>query len=291
MVTKLDYNEKLVQAARAVLLELVRVLGEYREGIALVGGWVPGLLLPEYADEHVGSMDIDIALDHKLLEEAGYETICRKLESRGYRRSGEQPFIFFRDVPADDQTITVEVDLLAGEYEGTGRRHRTQRVQDTKARKARGCDLVFPMAEEIKISGTRPDGYRDTATIKIAGIVPFIIMKAMAMADREKEKDPYDIYFVLRHFPGGPAELTKIFQPHLKHGLVREGLEKLAEKFASPDHVGPNFVADFEDVDDEEEREMLKRDVFERVDNLLKNLGFSNNAANGGMKKVADCGS
>jgi hypothetical protein len=273
MVTRLDYNEQMVQAAHAVLLELVHILGEYREGIALVGGWVPGLLLPEDADRHVGSMDVDIALDHKLLEEAGYETICQKLETRGYRRSEEQPFIFFRDVPVGDETIPVEVDLLAGEYEGTGRRHRTQRVQDAKARKARGCDLVFPMAEEIKISGTRPDGYQDTATIKIAGIVPFIIMKAMAMADREREKDPYDIYFVLRHFPGGPDELIKLFQPHIKQGLVREGLDKMAEKFKSPNHVGPNFVADFEGVEDGEEREFLTRDVFERVDHLLRGLG------------------
>lgn len=273
MVTKLDYNEQMVQAARAVLLELVHVLGEYREGIALVGGWVPGLLLPKDADKHVGSMDVDIALDHKLLEEVGYETICQKLENHGYRRSEEQPFIFFRDVPLGDETIPVEVDLLAGEYEGTGRRHRTQRVQDAKARKARGCDLVFPMAEEITITGTRPDGYEDTATIKIAGIVPFIIMKAMAMADREKEKDPYDIYFVLRHFPGGPDELIRLFQPHIEHGLVREGLEKLAEKFASPNHIGPNFVADFEELEDGEERDMLKRDVFERVDYLLRGLG------------------
>jgi hypothetical protein len=276
MVTKLDYNERMVQAAHAVLLELVHVLGEYREGIALVGGWVPGLLLPQDADQHIGSMDVDIALDHQLLEEAGYETICAKLESRGYRRSDDQPFIFFRDVPAEDKTITVEVDLLAGEYEGTARRHRTQRVQDAKARKARGCDLVFPMAEEIRISGKRPDGYEDAATIKIAGIVPFIIMKAMAMADRQKEKDAYDIYFVLRHYPGGPDELIKRFEPHIEHGLVREGLEKLAEKFESPNHIAPNFVADFEDIEDAEEREMLKRDVFERMDYLLRSLGFSN---------------
>ena len=273
MVTRLDYNEQMVQAAHAVLLELIHVLAEYREGIALVGGWVPALLLPEDADEHVGSMDVDIALDHKLLEDTGYETICKKLESRGYRRSEKQPFIFFRDVPVGNETIPVEVDLLAGEYEGTGRRHRTQRVQDAKARKARGCDLVFPMAEEIKITGTRPDGYQDTASIKVAGIVPFIIMKAMAMADREKEKDPYDIYFVLRHFPCGPDNLIKLFEPHVEHGLVREGLEKMAEKFESPNHIGPNFVADFEGVENDEERELLTRDVFERVDYLLRGLG------------------
>lgn len=33
----------MVQAAHAVLLELVHVLGEYRGGIALVGGWVHSL--------------------------------------------------------------------------------------------------------------------------------------------------------------------------------------------------------------------------------------------------------
>jgi hypothetical protein len=32
MVTRLEYNEQMVQAAHAVLLELVHVLGEYREG-------------------------------------------------------------------------------------------------------------------------------------------------------------------------------------------------------------------------------------------------------------------
>lgn len=274
MVTKFDYNEDMVQAAHAVMLELVHVLGEYREGIVLVGGWVPSLLFPAAEDRHIGSMDVDIALDHKLLEEAGYETICQKLQSRGYRRSEEQPFIFFRDVPAGSGTISVEVDLLAGEYEGTGRRHRTQHVQDVNARKARGCDLVFPMTENITITGKRPDGYEDSAIIKIAGIVPFIVMKAMAMADREKEKDAYDIYYVLRHFAGGGEDLIALFLPHLQHGLIREGLEKLAEKFQSPNHIGPNFVADFEDVEDEEERDILKRDVFERVDFLLRGLGI-----------------
>ncbi len=273
MVTRVDYNEQMVQAARAVMLELVHVLGEYRDGIALVGGWIPTLLIPENTGKHIGSMDVDIALDHKLLQEAGYETICRKLESRGYRRSEEQPFIFFRDVPVGEESISVEVDLLAGEYEGTGRSHRTQRVQDAKARKARGCDLVFTMAEEITITGIRPDGYKDTTTVKIAGVVPFIIMKAMAMADRVKEKDPYDIYYVLRYYPGGLDGVIELFNPHLENGLVSEGLRKLADKFGSTDHIGPQFVADFEGLENGEERELLVRDVFERMDYFLGGLG------------------
>lgn len=67
---------------------------------------------------------------------------------------------------------------------------------------------------------------------------------------------------------------NEIHACYVEHGLVREGPEKMAEKFASPDHIGPNFVADVEDVEDEEDRAMLKRDVFERADYLLRGLGI-----------------
>ncbi len=39
-VTQRDYSNDLVNAAKSVLLELVRVLGEYQNQIVVVGGWV-----------------------------------------------------------------------------------------------------------------------------------------------------------------------------------------------------------------------------------------------------------
>jgi hypothetical protein len=48
--------------------------------------------------------------------------------------------------------------------------------------------------------------------------------------------------------------LAAEIKPHLDHGLVEEGLRKIADKFASPEHVGPKLVADFEDIQDDEER-------------------------------------
>ncbi len=46
-VTHRDYSADLVEAARSVLLELVGLLGEYRDDIVVVGGWVPQLILPQ----------------------------------------------------------------------------------------------------------------------------------------------------------------------------------------------------------------------------------------------------
>ena len=43
--TRTDYSADAVAAARTVMLELVRLLGEYRDEIVIVGGWVPKLLL------------------------------------------------------------------------------------------------------------------------------------------------------------------------------------------------------------------------------------------------------
>ena len=70
MVTRQDYESDAVQAARAVAIELTHLLSEYRENIVLIGGWVPELLCPQAEEAYVGSLDVDLALDHRRLTEA-----------------------------------------------------------------------------------------------------------------------------------------------------------------------------------------------------------------------------
>src|SRR4030042_1845219 len=209
-----DYTGEAVEAARSVLLEVSRLLGEYQDSIVVVGGWVPELLLSQAPRQHVGSIDVDIALDHRKLKEVGYKTILQLLLGRGYK-PGDQPFIFFRTVQLGDQTIDVEVDFLAGEYTGTARGHRTQKVQDMRPRKARGCDLAVNLATDVTLSGTLPGGGKDTTTIRVASIVPFLVMKAMELAGRLMEKHSWDIYYCIRYYPGGIEKLVEEFTPHL----------------------------------------------------------------------------
>lgn len=275
MVSKSDYSEVMVQAAHSVLLEVMRVLGEYRDDIAVVGGWVPELVIPNSEEQHIGTTDVDLALDHRMLDEIGYETIKNLLTKSGYRPDDQQPFIFYRDLEVDGTPVTIEVDLVAGEYAGTARKHRTQKVQDVRARKARGCDLVFDLFTKVTINGTLPDGRKDTTTIRVANIVSFLVMKGMALADRDKAKDVYDIYFCLINYPGGIDGIVQAILPHLKNKLVCEGLLKIKEKFQSPEHVGPVGVVDFKEITDPEERARIARDVSERAIALIKKLGLS----------------
>ena len=271
MVTRRDYTAAAVAAAKTVLIELAHLLREYREQTVLIGGWVPELLLSGGTSLHVGSMDIDLALDHRRIEAAGYKMIRELLLGRGYVQ-GKQSFVYYRDVESGNKSIRVQVDFLSGEYAGTGKGHRHQKIQDLLVRKVRGCDLAFDLAQEVTITGDLPGGGRDTVSIRVASVVPFLIMKGMALDERLKEKDAWDIYFCVLHFPGGISALAEAFRPYLAHGLVREGIEKIGKHFSSLNHIGPKFVADFEEVEEPEERARIMREAYERVQALLERL-------------------
>ena len=273
VIRRTDYTAEAVAAARSVLLEVVHTLGEYRDDIVIVGGWVPELLLSGDKALHVGSIDVDLALNHRTLQEPDYKTILMLLRSRGYE-IGEQPFIFYRKVKVGEQEYTVQVDFLAGEYGGTGKKHRTQKVQDIRPRKARGVDLAFEMLEKIEIAGELPEDGKDATIIQVSAIAPFLVMKGIALSQRLKEKDAWDIYFCIRNYPGGVDALINEFSPILGHPLVQEGLHFIAEKFSSPESIGPTYIADFESTFDPEDRALLQRDAYERVNYLLNELGI-----------------
>lgn len=263
------YTTREIEACTSVLLELTHILGEFRDSMVLVGGGVPPLLMPDVADQHCGTIDIDYALDIDEQPIDSYAHFRDTLVRHGYEE-GKQPYIFTRDVPTQDgESITVEVDFLAGEYGGTGRGHRTQHFDDARPRKARGYDLAFGDFIEIEIRGTLPDGSKDTQTIKVCGVAPFIVMKAIAMNDRLKPKDAYDIYFVISHYQGGAEAIADKLRPMISNALVQEAIANLRKGFESVDHFGPKWASDFEEIDDREEIARVRRDAFEQVNRLL----------------------
>ncbi len=273
MVTKLDYIKKEVDICLTVMVEIMTILGEYRDSIVLVGGWVPYFLIKNKKEEHIGSIDIDLALDFNTISKSAYKTILKLLEKRGYKK-GNQPFIFKRTIKYEDGNLyTIEIDFLSGEYGGTGKSHRTQKIQNIHARKARGCDLVFQDNTSISIKSPMPDGSANSINIKLANVVPFLVMKGMALWDRFKEKDAYDIYFVVKNYPGGLEKLINTFKEISINKLIYEGLGKIYTKFDSTYAIGPTWLVKFLDIIDEEETDRIKRDAHERISTLMKKIG------------------
>ncbi len=269
-VTKGDYPKLAVKAAESVLLELVHILGEYLDSIVVIGGMVPRYLIGETEEPHVGTTDVDLALDHRRFDEPGYRTLHDLLINHNYQVDDKQPFIYRRTVVMDNKDVIVQVDLLSGEYGGTGKGRRTQTIQNVRPRKARDADIAFDDPVRVKITGELPSGAKDTITIPIAGIVPFIVMKAMAMRGRLKQKDPYDIYYCLQYFPGGVEQIVEYVKLLKGNALVKEALEILREQFESPEHVGPSHIAEFLELSDPDEVARIKRDAYERVLYLIE---------------------
>lgn len=275
MAVKSDYDRVSVDCCLSHLIELFTILGEFRGHIVIVGGWVPYFLCNNPEEEHTGSMDIDLALDFDAITDDTYETILAALKHHGFVQ-GKQPFIYVKQAVTEAGIpFTVEVDLLAGEYGGTTIGHRHQRVQDIKARKIRGADLVFQEPVLKLVRGRMPDGALNEVTVRIAGVAPFLVMKGMAIWTREDQKDAYDIHYVIDNYSSGLDGLVEAFEPYTHYRLVREGLGKIRSKFASPEHTGPAWVAQFMEIEDAEEVARIRRDAYEKVSYLLDQLEIS----------------
>ena len=263
----IDYSEGQKEAAHRILVELVNIFNEYEDDIRIVGGWVPDLMFP--GEGHIGSVDVDVLINHLTLHDEGYQNMARILLGSGYREHPDKYFSFVKTVEVEGIPYDVDVDILAGMYGGTQLKRKSQHVQGIKALKATGGNLAFDFPpQKIHLEAKRPDGAYDVANVSVVAVVPYLIMKAAAMG-RGKAKDAYDIYFLLKHYRGGVRKLAKEFQPAENRKLVQEMKEKLAGKFASINHAGPKDVADFLGTEDDEDAVLIKRDAYEQIQTLL----------------------
>ncbi len=79
----IDYDDRTTAAVKAVLLEIGQILGSF-QGIAVISGAVPWLLLGNEEMPHVGTLDVDISLDAEALGDGEYVSPIKALMGNGY---------------------------------------------------------------------------------------------------------------------------------------------------------------------------------------------------------------
>jgi hypothetical protein len=275
-----EYSQKEVALSLSLLLELMDALKGYGADVIVVGGWAPHFVLKDFSKggvQHVGSLDADLVLNCDHIPETAYETILETLQSIGYQprknAAGKPiPASFEKKVQAGGTQFRMQVDFLAGEYGGTGKSHRHQRVQDLLAHKARGADIVFDQFYTAEIAGRLPNGATVKVRANIANEVAVFVMKGICIAQRTKAKDYYDLYMLAKHFKSGPKSIAESLAPHIQNGLVKEALVNVRRYFNAPDGHGPTSVADFLGEGDPAEREIRQRDVYETLSSVTEYL-------------------
>ena len=296
--TVADFGGEIGEASLSVLLELWTTLGVYRNAMVLIGGWAPYFILKQYQEpgnpfQHIGSIDIDVALNPAAIGPREYATIAELITRRGYRprlnRLGKPiEFAFEREteLPGARGKAVVEVDFLAPEYGGTGRSRRHQVVQDDLfARKARGADVVFQHNFPFPLAGFLPNGAEVSAEIRVADVVGCLTTKGIAIGQRYAEKDAYDIYAVVANYKNGPLDVAAEVAPFLGNSLVYEAMGNITEKFQTIRASGPLWVADFLGAS-AQERERIAADAYVQVTTFLEGIGLDLGGATTGSSST-----
>ncbi len=268
-----DYSPRQTEAARRVLIDLGQVLASFADCLVVVGGWTPDLLLPDADEPHLGSIDVDLALDISKLNDGRYAELIQLLLETGRYRSGEKAFQLVVEVDLGDGEIPVHVDVeFLASKEVKFARNRPKLLEDFRVLQVEAASVAFHNPVERPISGKNVRGAINTVRLWVISLSDFLVMKAHAIGGRDKPKDAYDLCYCLDHTPGGMDKLAEDWSARIKEEYLSKAVEILKEKFSSVDAFGPQQIVDFHSSSDPETRIMHARRAFELVQRFLSLL-------------------
>ncbi len=270
-----DYNEAITARCERALVTLLGDLGPWRERIYLAGGLAPRYIveLPEGAQAHVGTTDVDLIVGLALGDETSetYRTLQNNLEKSGFVQR-DPSFRWTRDV--EDVSIAIEF-LCETDSVAPGHIFRPKEFTGSRfgAFNVRGAHLAREDFIEHEIEAERLDGGGlSRVTVRVANVLPYIVLKIFAFQDRHENKDAYDLGFTLFNYAGGPGAAGKAAAVSAvrTHPQVEEALILLEQRFSDTAQDGPNAYASFlADPDDEEAKARLRQEAVAIARNFL----------------------
>lgn len=268
-----DYGPRETKAARKVMIELGELLAPFKDALVLVGGWVPELMPKEPGVEaHVGSIDVDLAVEAERLGGGRYAALIRTLLDTGRYWPAEDPFALFTIVDLGDggAAVHVNVDFLKPVGADLGVAPSPSLVE-IKPLDVEGCEMAFDQTELPAIPEPTADSAQASVRLRVVPIAGFIVMKSHALS-RDKPKDAYDICYCLQHYPGGMGELAGFWRAKRGVSAVEDAIKILGLEFDSPHANGPRQVVEFNGSSGREEREVQARRAYEQVQKFLSLL-------------------
>ncbi len=245
------YSDDYSEFCERTLVTLLRRLGPWKRGIYLVGGLVPIYLIGPSSEEeeregYMGTQDVDIVLDVAIFGEIGaYKRLEQNLKDAGFKRVTKRTdedevtpehWRWSREVAPN---ITVAVDLLQDAEPGQGGRvGPLLGERRLSALGIPGAHLAIQDYVTVTLKAQLlDDGGVAEETIRVANIVPFVVLKALAYDDRGEPKDANDLIYCLQYYEDGPNSVATAFAESIQGSpdepLVRRAVEILRRRFAS----------------------------------------------------------
>lgn len=179
---------------------------------------------------------MDLALDAKKLGDGRYADMLKLLLNTGRYKPGAKPFqlVVEVDLKDGDKAIEVEVEFLASK-DVKLKKNRPKLLENFRVLQADACGTAFHAPVKMEIIGKTVRGANNTVRLRVASLPDFLVMKAHALAGRDKPKDAYDLCYCLEYLPDGMDALAVGWKNRRKEKDVTRAIEILREKFASVD--------------------------------------------------------
>jgi hypothetical protein len=245
------YQPDFVASVRATCLYIATKLGDLADETVVVGGLVPALLIDQshlhgQQERHVGTLDLDIGLALAVLDHHWYAALTDRLRSADFEPDKNESGNATRQRWAIAGPPRVTVDFLIAPSRTDDRGGTVRNIEpDFAAIIAPGLSLAFLDRTKRTLTGKTIVGELASRDVWVCGPAAFIALKALAFRDRGENKDAYDLFYVLRHFPDGIEAIAHRFASFRGEPEARQALAVLESDFATIDSPGPRRTAEF----------------------------------------------
>ncbi len=245
------YDTQQTSLVRATCLYVATKLGDLMDDLVIVGGLVPSLIIDQErlafgVEPHVGTMDLDIGLSVLLLDAERYKTVGERLRNAGFTPDLNEKGNRSRQRWVIDRGAKVTVDFLIGPTLPDDEGGRIRDLEpDFAAFIMPGLQLAFRDQIEVSLSGQTITGERAQRTIRVCGPGAYVVLKALALRGRGENKDAYDLFYVVRNFGTGAADVAACLAKLMDDEYAQTALSHLKEDFETASEIGPRRAAEF----------------------------------------------
>ena len=246
-----EYSKEQVQLVTATCLYVATILGDYMEQAVIVGGLVPSLLidqenLPDGADHHAGTMDLDMGLTLAIFDNKRYQAITDRLRSAKFSPDVNEQGNLTRQRWKIEKAGKVTIDFLVPPVSEDDEGGQIKDIEnDFAAVITPGLELAFKDRIKITLEGYTIFGETAKRDVYVCGPGAFVVLKALAFRNRGENKDAYDLYYHIRNYGSSVEDIAKALKPLLHEKEAKEAIKILNDDFTSNDSVGAVRVARF----------------------------------------------
>ena len=248
-----DYNQTITQMVEKGLLDIWGRLGEYRDFLVVIGGLVPRYITaPEGTSDydttaHCGTMDIDFGISLAVSDDEKYKEISEILLENGYRnRLNDRGRLQRHSFVKGEGANTLIIDFLTPKYAGPVDSLMHKMSSELSAIQTKGLGLALREPRKVRVAGVNANGDKVEEIINVCRPAAYIPLKALAFDGRRKDKDIYDLVFVLTHYRQGVQSVVEeTLQEDFASEYFQEALECLRRHFRDITYVGPAAYANF----------------------------------------------